>query len=227
MIILQITKEIEAHAAKKVEIRHAHPNLLPDGFQLSLQRPSPPCPAPLTLGNSCSCLGHFSNVGGSGYGQTGGQDVSLIMTQSDLLPAPDSLPPAPDTSSMDVGLEGMEGPEGWNVWTETHRQQLQQGDVSDSPVARHDGMVHKLAHPASACSRLFASLFFRSVPHFCPSCLAESQLLPATVCAFAFGGVCVCVCVLEWWCSRHSCSLCSEVPRLTLFNEATSALVNI
>lgn len=34
---------------------------------------------------------------------------------------------------------------GDNVWTETHRQQLQQGSVSDPPDAAT--VVHELAHP--------------------------------------------------------------------------------
>ena len=47
---------------------------------------------------------------------------------------------------------------------------------------------------------LFAFLFFRFVPHFCPNRLAASQLLPATVCMCVFPlgfVVCVCVCVCE------------------------------
>lgn len=148
------------------------------------------------------------------------------MTQLDLLPAPDSLPAAPDTSSTDVGFEGMEGPEGCNVWSGTHRQQLQQGDVLDPPAHRHDGVVRKLAHPAPACSCLFAFLFFRFVPLFCPGCLAESQLLPATVCVFAFVS-CVCVGMMMQQAFVQPSQWSASHEFLSLLSKATSALVNI
>ena len=63
---------------------------------------------------------------------------------------------------------------------ETHRQQLQQGDVSDPPADRHDAVVRELAHPESARLPLLSS----SLPSasFPTSALTESQLLPATVC---------------------------------------------
>lgn len=87
---------------------HAHrrnrlaPLLLPDQLQLS-----PTLPRTSNPGQFLSPVWGTSDVGGCGFGRTGGQDVSLIITQSDLLPAPDSLPPAPDTSSADGELEGM------------------------------------------------------------------------------------------------------------------------
>ncbi len=76
----------------------------------------PPLPCTSNPGQFLSPVWGTSDVGGCGFGRTGGQDVSLIITQSDLLPAPDSLPPAPDTSSMDGGLEGMEIPEGGGTY---------------------------------------------------------------------------------------------------------------
>lgn len=93
----------------------------------------------------------------------------------DLLPAPDSLPPAPDTFLQRAGRDGGGtggfgrggGVKGRFVWTGTHRQQLQQGKVSDPPA--HDAVLLELAHPASPLSlaRLIAFLLFRFVPHFC------------------------------------------------------------
>lgn len=160
-------------------------------FLMNFNFPStnpPPLPCTSNPGQFLSPVWGTSSVGGCGYGQTGGQDVSLIITQSDLLPAPDSLPPAPDTSSTDGGLEGMEGPKGGggDLWTETHRQQLQQGNVSDPPADRHDAVVRELAHPASAfpvCSPSSSSASFPTS--------ALAALLSLSCCL----PPCVCVCL--------------------------------
>lgn len=209
-----------------MQIQNAHSRfelLLP--FALCLALTFPPSTS-LTPPSCTSYPGHFLPPvwGTSNIVVFGGQDVSLIITQSDLHPAPDSLPLAPDTSFACGGLERRGGV---NVWTCTHREELQQGDASDPPADRHNAVVHELAHSALAVSRLLAS---SSSAWFHTSALAESQLLPATgcMCVFAFSGVCartfVYVCALEWWCSRQSCSPGSKVPLLSsLLGKATSA----
>lgn len=96
------------------------------------------------------------------------------------------------------------GVRGDNVWTGTHRQQLQKGSVSDPPDAAT--VVHELAHPVVLFPRLLAFLLFRLVPHFCPRWVSAAACHCVRVCIRR----CVCVCALDWWCSRQSCSLGSE-----------------
>lgn len=97
-----------------MQIQNAHSRfelLLP--FALCLALTFPPSTS-LTPPSCTSYPGQFlppvwgtSNIVGFG-----GQDVSLIITQSDLHPAPDSLPLAPDTSFACGGLE-RRGGGGW------------------------------------------------------------------------------------------------------------------
>lgn len=93
------------------ETLHAHTESLHfTCFLMNFNSTEPPPTLPRTSnpGQFLSPVWGTSDVGGCGFGRTGGQDVSLIITQSDLLPAPDSLPPAPDTSSS-AGRDGGTG----------------------------------------------------------------------------------------------------------------------
>ncbi len=92
----------------------------------------------------------------------------------------------------------MEGPEGENVWTETHRQQLQQGNVSDPPARRHNAVVPKLAHPASAflvCSPSSPSASFPTSALAALQSLSCCLPLGVCVCVCLHSAVCVCLCV--------------------------------
>ncbi|CAB1449474.1 unnamed protein product [Pleuronectes platessa] len=128
----------------------------------------------LTVSSSCTTCtsdpGQFlSPVWGTGdvlvvdVGRTGRQDVILITAQSDLLPAPRRLSQLPPPHTQ--------GP-----------------TLTASSSSRGRVRVRPHTTPCSTnwliltLPPLFAFLFFRFVPLFCPNRLAASQLLPATVC---------------------------------------------
>lgn len=79
--------------------------------------------------------------------------------------------------------------ERWKGWREPRGERMGQDSPPAAPAGERFGSSRRPTRccgprTGSSCVRfahLLAFLFFRFVPHFCPSCLAESQLLPATV----------------------------------------------
>ena len=138
-----------------------------------------------------------------------------------LLP---QIPPR-RTESSEGCRNRRRGVRGDNVWTGTHRQQLQKGCVSDPPDAAT--VVHELAHPVVLFPRLLAFLLFRLVPHFCPRWVSAAACHCVCVCIRRCVCVCVCVCVglmmqqavVQPWQRKSLVWI--------LLSKATSALVNI
>lgn len=181
-----------------MQIQNAHSRfelLLP--FALCLALTFPPSTS-LTPPSCTSYPGQFlppvwgtSNIVGFG-----GQDVSLIITQSDLHPAPDSLPLAPDTSFACGGLERRGGGE-----------RMDRHSPRGAPAGGCFGSSrwptqHRGPRTGSSCARCLSSarfLFFRLVPHFCPSWVSAAACHWVYVCVCiqrcVRAHVCVCVCV--------------------------------